>query len=159
MPCRGEILAGLAQVEISLIRIDLEQSLVTKTYRLSTRCTGIARRDNAYQIPTAVLLMHQRSAGIALAGVLAAIAIAGAQHLLVDDDIDAILSVPALANAILNHGHINSLQSLGAQARARIQSAPAGGPAVLAQKVLVLLRQANGRCGRCEMVMVKRCSG
>lgn len=150
---------------------------MTKTHRLSTRCTGITRRDNAwnianvqvinfstkithstltYQIPTAVLLMHQRAAGIALAGILAAIAIAGAQHLLVDDDIDAILSMPALADAILNHGHIDSLQSFGAQAGAWIQGAPAGGPAILAQKVLVLLRQTNWRCGRCEVMMVKR---
>lgn len=90
--------------------------------------------------------MHQRTTGVALAGILAAIAIAGTKHLLVDDHIDAILSMPTLADAILNHGHVDSLQRLGAQPRARIQRAPAGCPAELAQKVLILLRQANGSC-------------
>lgn len=88
--------------------------------------------------------MHQRSTRVALAGVLATIAIARAEHLLVDDHIDAVLPVPALAYSILNHRHIDGLQRLGTQTRAGIQCAPASSPAELAKEILVLLGQANG---------------
>lgn len=90
--------------------------------------------------------MHQRPTRITLAGVFAAIAITRAEHLLVDDHIDAILPMPALAYSILNHRHIDSLQRLGTQTRAGIQCAPASSPAKLAKEILVLLGQTNGSC-------------
>lgn len=87
--------------------------------------------------------MHQRSSRVALARVLATVAIARAEHLLVDDHVDAVLPVPALADSVLDHGHIHGLQRLGTQPGARVQSSPAGCPAKFAQEVLVLLGQAN----------------
>lgn len=97
-----------------------------------------------YQIPSAVLVVHQRSAGITLTGVLAPVSVSSAEHLLVDDHIDAVLSVPAFADPVLDHWHIHRLERLGPETGARIQSPPAGGPAEFSQKIFVLLWQANG---------------
>jgi len=88
--------------------------------------------------------VHQGSSGVALAGVLAPVAVSRTEHLLVDDHVDPVLPMPALADPVFDHGHIHRLERLGTQPRARIEGSPAGGPTELAQEVLVLLRQANG---------------
>lgn len=93
----------------------LEEIGLLTTYRLTTRGAGVTRRDDAYQIPAAVLLVHQRTTGVTLARILAPIAVARTEHLLVDDHVDAVLPVPALADAILDHRHIDGLQRLGTQ--------------------------------------------
>lgn len=50
-----------------------------------------------------------------LTRVLAAAAITGAHHLVINDDVDAIGSMPSLAEAIIDHGHVHCLQRLGSQ--------------------------------------------
>lgn len=48
-----------------------------------------------------------------LTRVLAAAAVTGAHHLVINDDVDAIGSMPSLAEAIIDHGHVHCLQRLG----------------------------------------------
>lgn len=50
-----------------------------------------------------------------LAGVALALLVAGAHHLVVDPDVDALASVPTLANLILYHRNCNMLQNFGPQ--------------------------------------------
>ena len=52
-----------------------------------------------------------------LAGVLAAAPVAGAHHLVVDDDVDAVALVPLLTQPVVDDGHVHGLQGLGPQAR------------------------------------------
>lgn len=56
-----------------------------------------------------------------LTRVLTATAITGAHHLVINDDVDTIGSMPSLADAIVDHGHIHCLQCLGSQSGAWIK--------------------------------------
>ena len=70
-----------------------------------------AGRHKTDQDPTAVFLPdHQRSAAVALAGVLAAVSVAGAQHLGVQVDGDAAFHVPTLTLVILDQWNIHYLE-------------------------------------------------
>ena len=73
-----------------------------------------AGRHKTNQHPSPVLLPHhQRAPTVTLARVLTAIRIPGAQHLRVQDHVDAALLVQALALLVLDQWHINHLQHLG----------------------------------------------
>ena len=53
---------------------------------------------------------HQRSSTVPLAGVLAAVVIPSAHHLVVDDDIDALVPMPLLALSVVYHRDVHHLQ-------------------------------------------------
>ena len=53
---------------------------------------------------------HEGAARVALARVLAPVVVAGAHHLVVNDHINALVSVPTLALAVVNHRNIHSLK-------------------------------------------------
>ena len=79
--------------------------------RLSWLTAGEAGRDDADQDPSAVLLAHHEgAAAVPLARVLPARLVAGAQHFRVEDDGDAALPVPGLAQRVLHERHVNHLQ-------------------------------------------------
>ena len=71
--------------------------------------TRVARADNPDEGPPAFDLGHEWAAGITLARVLASVVVAGAHHLVVDDDPDALVAMPALALAVLDRGNVNNL--------------------------------------------------
>lgn len=50
-----------------------------------------------------------------LTRILTAATVTGAHHLVINDDVDAIGPMPSLADAIIDHGHVYSLQRLGSQ--------------------------------------------
>ena len=105
---------------------------------------AVARAHQPDQRPAALVLHHQRPAAVALAAVLAAAVVAGADHLVVDDDVDALVSVPLLALPVVDHGHVHHLQRLGPEPGAGLEGAPARGPAVVPHQVHVLGRQTDG---------------
>lgn len=78
---------------------------------------GVARTDDADQGPSAFDLGHEGAAGIALAGVLASLIVARAHHLVVDDNVNPVGSMPPLANAIVYYRNVHRLQSLWPQSR------------------------------------------
>ena len=61
-------------------------------------------------VSPALDLGHEGSARVSLAGVLAAVVVAGADHLVVDDHVDALPAVPPLALAVLDHRHVHNLK-------------------------------------------------
>jgi len=61
---------------------------------------------------------HDDESARYLTRVLAAAAITGAHHLVVDDDVDAVGPMPPFAHAIIDHGHVHRLQRLGPQSGA-----------------------------------------
>jgi hypothetical protein len=71
--------------------------------------TRIARADNADEGPPALDLGHEWATRITLARVLASVVVAGAHHLVVDDDPDALVAMPALALAVVDGGNVNNL--------------------------------------------------
>ena len=71
---------------------------------------GVSGADDADQGPPAIDLGHEWSAGIALAGVLSSLVVAGAHHLVVDDHPDALVPVPVLALAVVNGRDVNNLE-------------------------------------------------
>jgi hypothetical protein len=82
---------------------------------VNTRLAGLtareAGRDDADQDPAAVLLAHhERAAAVPLAGVFATRLIPGAHHLGVEDDGDAPLAVPRLAQRVLHKRHVHHLR-------------------------------------------------
>lgn len=56
-----------------------------------------------------------------LTRVLAAAAVPGAHHLVINDDVDAVGPMPPFADAIIDHGHVHGLQRLGPQPGAWIK--------------------------------------
>ena len=61
-------------------------------------------------VSPALDLCHERASRVALAGVLAAVVVPGADHLVVDDHVDALPTVPPLALAVLYHRHVHHLK-------------------------------------------------
>ena len=57
-----------------------------------------------------------------LARILATVDVAGAHHLLVDDDVDALLTVPLLTHVAVDDGNVDHLQLLGSDTGACRQS-------------------------------------
>ena len=106
---------------------------------------AVAGADQAYQGPPPVVLHHQGPPAVALAAVLASPVVTGTDHLVVDDDVDPLLPVPLLALPVVDHGDVHHLQRLGPEPAARLQGAPASGPAVVAHQVHVLRGQTDRR--------------
>lgn len=52
-----------------------------------------------------------------LTRILTTATVTGAHHLVIDDDVDAIGPMPSFTEAIIDHGHVYSLQRLGSQSR------------------------------------------
>jgi len=71
--------------------------------------------DDADEIPSTSFLQHQRTSAITLTRILTAATVTSAHHLVINDDVDAIGPMPSLAEAIIDHGHVYSLQRLGPQ--------------------------------------------
>ena len=61
-------------------------------------------------VSPALDLCHERSARVSLTGVLAAVVVPGADHLVVDDHVDALPFVPPLALAVVDHRHVHNLK-------------------------------------------------
>ena len=72
--------------------------------------TAVTRRHNTNQGPSTLDFCHEGSPWVALAGVLATPIVASADHLVVDDDIDAFVAMPPLAFSVVNHWHIYHLE-------------------------------------------------
>ena len=72
---------------------------------------GVPGADDADEGPPAVDLGHEGAAGVPLAGVPAAVVVAGAHHLVVDDDTDALVAMPPLALSVIDGGDIYYLNN------------------------------------------------
>ena len=68
------------------------------------------RNSNSNCLSPALDLGHEGPARVSLAGVLAAVVVPGADHLVVDDHVDALPPVPPLALPVLDHGHVHHLK-------------------------------------------------
>ena len=77
--------------------------------RLPLLSTTVASRHQSYQSPSSFMFHHERSPTVPLAGVLAPVVVASAHHLVVDDDVDALVSVPLLALPVVYHGDVHHL--------------------------------------------------
>lgn len=67
------------------------------------------RDRNGDSVP-AIHFCHQRSTRVALARVFAASVVAGADHLVVDDHVDALVSVPVFTLSVVNQRHVHGLK-------------------------------------------------
>ena len=106
---------------------------------------AVAGADQAYQCSPPIMLHHQRPPTVPLAAVLASRVVTGADHLVVDDDVDPLLPVPLLTLPVVDHGDIHHLQRLGPQSAAWLQRAPARRPAIVTHQMHVLRGQADWR--------------
>jgi len=71
--------------------------------------TRVACADNTDEGPPTLNLGHEWAARISLARVPASVVVAGAHHLFVDDDPDALVAMPALALAVIDGWNVNNL--------------------------------------------------
>ena len=78
--------------------------------RLALLGTTISSRHESYQSPSSFMLHHQRSTTVALAGVFPPVVISGTDHLVIDDDVNTLVSVPLLALSVVYHWNINNLE-------------------------------------------------
>ena len=81
--------------------------------RLSGLTAREAGRDEAHQHPTSVLLPnHERTAAVALTGILAAEPVSGAEHFRVEVDGDTLPAVPGLTLLVGDQRDIHHLQKV-----------------------------------------------
>lgn len=117
--------------------------------RLPRLRTRIPSGHYTNQIPPPLPLQHQRSTGVPLAAVPPPIFVPRTQHLVVDDDADALGPVPPLAHPVVDHGHLHRLQRLGAKSGPGAERPPSGGHPDFPQEVLAPRGQADwGNVGK-----------
>lgn len=76
---------------------------------------------------------------------LSTVEVTCAHHLVIDDDIYALLPVPLFALSVVDHWHIDDLESLWTETGTGLQGTPSTGPPVVAHQMHVLWWEADGR--------------
>lgn len=102
--------------------------------RLTGLRAGIPRRHDADQEPPAGLLQHQRTTGVTLTTVPAAVLVTGAHHLVVNRHPDTLGAVPAFAYPVVDDRYLDGLQRLGTKPRTWTEGTPTGRGADLAEE-------------------------
>lgn len=111
--------------------------------RLSWLGARVPRRHYPNQKPSVLLLEHQRSPTIPLAGIPPPVTVPGAHHFVVDYYSDSFTPVPTFACPVVDHGHGNRLQCLRTQSGTGAQGAPSSSNSNLPQEVLAASWKAN----------------